>query len=379
MAPVAVVIVDSPNHRVMHWICGASHGMILAGGNGPGSRLHQLKIPRGVAVDIDGAVMVADSQNHRVVRWTHGSDVGELVAGGNRGGNGLDQLQFPRCVVIARDGAVIVADTINHRIVRWVRGATIGTVIAGGHGSGNGLHQLDRPHGIAIDSHDAVIIADSGNERVVRWPLGSKVGIVIAGAHGGGNGLHQLNTPGGIMVHPQNGSIIVADTHNHRIVRWAHAAACGELVAGSCRAGPLPGGRNAGQELDQLYLPSDIALERDGTVLVFDERNSRVMRWSSGSLVGVVLADDHGILPTSVLRLQWMDDRESGGGGMVLVEWLPWSVRRHKHFPWQSRMLVKLLLFCRAHSPVLRSVDGDTFLQLLLPLVIPSHLTPYSL
>ena len=96
VAPVAVVIVDSPNHRVMHWICGASHGMILAGGNGPGSGLHQLKIPRGVAVDIDGAVMVADSQNNRVVRWTHGSDVGELVAGGNRGGNGLDQLQFAR-------------------------------------------------------------------------------------------------------------------------------------------------------------------------------------------------------------------------------------------------------------------------------------------
>ena len=56
--------------------------MVLAGGNGPGSGLHQLKIPRGVAVDVDGAVVVADSQNHRVVRWTYGADVGELVARG---------------------------------------------------------------------------------------------------------------------------------------------------------------------------------------------------------------------------------------------------------------------------------------------------------
>ena len=51
-----------------------------------------------------------------------------MVAGGNGYGYRLDQLRYPQDVSVAADGTVIVGDTDNHRVVAWAPGATEGAL-----------------------------------------------------------------------------------------------------------------------------------------------------------------------------------------------------------------------------------------------------------
>ena len=92
-------------------------------------------------------------------------------------------------------------------------------MICGGNGQGVGRHQLHKPSGVALDRHGAVIIADSHNDRVVRWCAGAAEGIVIAGGNGQGAGRHQLFFPQGIAL-DTDGAVVIADFFNHRVMRW---------------------------------------------------------------------------------------------------------------------------------------------------------------
>eukprot|EP00445_Apocalathium_hangoei_P074175 CAMPEP_0204154074 /NCGR_PEP_ID=MMETSP0361-20130328/28411_1 /ASSEMBLY_ACC=CAM_ASM_000343 /TAXON_ID=268821 /ORGANISM="Scrippsiella Hangoei, Strain SHTV-5" /LENGTH=79 /DNA_ID=CAMNT_0051109295 /DNA_START=3 /DNA_END=239 /DNA_ORIENTATION=+ len=70
---------------------------------------------------------------------------------------------------------VVVADTENHRVLLFSAGAPEGVVVAGGNKAGDGLHQLDSPCGVAVDPSDgSFVIADCTNDRIVRWAWGAK-------------------------------------------------------------------------------------------------------------------------------------------------------------------------------------------------------------
>jgi hypothetical protein len=68
-----VYVADHPNHRVQKWAPGATSGVTVAGGNGPGSAADQLDKPWGVTLDGAGTVFVADYNNHRVQKWVQGT------------------------------------------------------------------------------------------------------------------------------------------------------------------------------------------------------------------------------------------------------------------------------------------------------------------
>ncbi|CAF4346332.1 unnamed protein product, partial [Rotaria magnacalcarata] len=81
-------------------------------------------------------------------RWT---EKGITVAGGNGSGNALNQLKGPYGLCVDDDQNIYIADTSNHRIVQWKAGAASGQVIAGGNGPGNGTEQLNTPFDVIID------------------------------------------------------------------------------------------------------------------------------------------------------------------------------------------------------------------------------------
>ena len=67
------------------------------------------------------------------------------------------------------------------------------------------------------------------------------------------------------------GEIIVVDTDNHRVMAWRGCE--GRVVAGGTE----------GSELDELCAPCGVALEADGSLLIADCGNARVMRWRAGA------------------------------------------------------------------------------------------------
>ena len=93
------------------------------------------------------------------------------MAGGNGNGNALNQLRYPHGLDIDDDNqSIVIADTYNHRIVEWKIGATYGKVIAGGGGRGNRLDQSNYPSDVLIDKEtNSLFICDRNNRRVLRW------------------------------------------------------------------------------------------------------------------------------------------------------------------------------------------------------------------
>eukprot|EP00746_Dinoflagellata_sp_MGD_P121486 gnl/MRDRNA2_/MRDRNA2_56644_c0_seq1.p1 gnl/MRDRNA2_/MRDRNA2_56644_c0~~gnl/MRDRNA2_/MRDRNA2_56644_c0_seq1.p1 ORF type:complete len:571 (+),score=54.14 gnl/MRDRNA2_/MRDRNA2_56644_c0_seq1:145-1857(+) len=120
-------------------------------------------------VTAEGTIYTSEREGHRVQRWLPGAVEGVTVAGGNGPGTSVRQLKEPRGLYVTEDGHVYVCDTGNHRVMCWAPGATAGVIVAGGNGQGQGAHQLDEPFDLGLDSAGTIYIAEYGNHRVTRW------------------------------------------------------------------------------------------------------------------------------------------------------------------------------------------------------------------
>ena len=161
----------------------------MAGGNGDGNAVNQLRCPYGLDIDDDNqSIVIADSWNHRIVEWKIGASDGRVIAGGQGEGNRLDQLNHPIDVLIDKEtNSLLIADRWNRRVLRWLRrqGTTQGEVI---------VNNIDCA-GLAIDHQRYLYASDIENHEVRRYTIGDKNGIVVAGGNGRGNQLNQLNCP----------------------------------------------------------------------------------------------------------------------------------------------------------------------------------------
>eukprot|EP00929_Paragymnodinium_shiwhaense_P113017 TRINITY_DN81282_c0_g1_i1.p1 TRINITY_DN81282_c0_g1~~TRINITY_DN81282_c0_g1_i1.p1 ORF type:complete len:308 (+),score=53.57 TRINITY_DN81282_c0_g1_i1:90-1013(+) len=193
---------------------------------------------------------------------------------------------------------MIVTDQYNHRIMRFMPGgAKEGICIAGGKGAGAGLDQLNHPRGLIVDygcrfgvvpdeegNRRDLLIADTDNHRVVRWKWDARLGEVVCGGQGPGPGLNQLHGPRTMMLE-EDGSLLIADVWNHRIIRWMPGAPEGVVVAG---------GNGSGSRLSKLGMPYGMAKDKEGVLYISDHLNHRVVRWPEGAKEGEVVAGGQG-------------------------------------------------------------------------------------
>ena len=120
----------------------------------------------GLAIDHQRYLYVSDYGKHEVRRYTIGDKNGIVVAGGNGQGNQLNQLKCPRYLFVDEEQAVYVSDTNNHRVMKWNKGANQGIAVAGGQGRGGALIQLTYPQGLFVDTSHAIYVADARDDRV---------------------------------------------------------------------------------------------------------------------------------------------------------------------------------------------------------------------
>jgi DNA-binding beta-propeller fold protein YncE len=100
-----------------------------------------------------------------------------------------------------------------------MKGAKEGIVVAGGHRQGNSLTQLSSPLGIIVDQLGTLYVADSQNHRVMRWLKEGREGSVVVGGYGAGRQPNQFNMPCDLSVDRQN-NLYVVDYHNHRVQKF---------------------------------------------------------------------------------------------------------------------------------------------------------------
>ncbi|CAF1445309.1 unnamed protein product [Adineta ricciae] len=99
------------------------------------------------------------------------------IAGGNGWGNQLNQLKSP--------SSIYISDTDNHRIMKWERDAKEGVVAAAGNEAGSSIEQLNEPRGVIVDDYGQIYVADSLNNRIMRWNEGMKEGEVVLDENAG--------------------------------------------------------------------------------------------------------------------------------------------------------------------------------------------------
>lgn len=81
--------------------------------------------------------------------------------------------------------------------------------VAGGNGLGNAANQLNCPHGLFVDDDGTIVIADALNHRIMRWKKDDTTGRTIAGGNGSGRRLDQLAIPTDVLLDKQTNSLIM--------------------------------------------------------------------------------------------------------------------------------------------------------------------------
>ncbi len=136
------IIVDSGNRRVIQWSRqNHTDGEII---------ISDIDCSR-MTMDKNGSLYVSDSKRNEVRRWRRGEKDGTIVAGGNGQGNHLNQLRCPTFLFVDEDESLYVSDCENHRVMKWAKDAKEGIIVAGGNGQGSRLAQLSYPHGLIVD------------------------------------------------------------------------------------------------------------------------------------------------------------------------------------------------------------------------------------
>ena len=167
-------------------------------------------------------LFVSDSTKHSVRRWRKGEQgEGTIVAGGNGYGDQLNQLKSPTSIFVDRHETVYVSDYHNHRVMKWMKDAKKGIIAVGGWNRGSSLNQLSYPNGLIVNEAGDIYVTDSLNNRVMYWAAGSKEGRVIVGGNGRGNKFNQFYYPTDLSFDSENNLYLyVTDSRNHRIQRF---------------------------------------------------------------------------------------------------------------------------------------------------------------
>ncbi|CAF4263411.1 unnamed protein product, partial [Adineta steineri] len=157
---------------------------------------------------------------------------------------------------------------------KWKQNAV---TVAGGRGRGNQLNQLNLPFGIYVDNDDdSIYIADTENHRIVKWEFGADKGEIVAGGNEKGSGMNQLNYPVDVVLDREKKYLIICDQQNIRVMQWSL--------------------QNSQDRLILIYpiVCWGLAMDNNGDLYTCDWGEREVRRWRQGDKQGTLVAGGHG-------------------------------------------------------------------------------------
>ncbi|CAF3890104.1 unnamed protein product [Rotaria magnacalcarata] len=155
-------------------------------------------------------------------------------------------------------------------------GKGVGKVIAGGNDSGSAADQLSFPNDVVLDEEDdSLIIADSGNRRVVRWARRN--------ATSGTTIISDIDCIG--VAVDDSGALYVVDRIRHEVKQYRKGDTMCTIVAG---------GNGKGEALNQLSSPAYVFVDQNHSVYVSEWDNNRVTRWDKGISQATIVEGGNG-------------------------------------------------------------------------------------
>lgn len=269
----------------------------FAGDGGPASQA-VLNGPFDVAVDRAGNLYFSDTFNHRIRRIEAAGGVISTVAGSGEAGFGGDAgpalraaLNEPYGIALDRAGNLHIADRLNRRVRRVDAATGIITTLAGtgeaaygGDGGPAARAGLVEPNGLAFDPAETrLYIADVAGHRVRVVDLATGQIASFAGTgkaeHSGDGGpataagifgarAVKVATDGTVFILERQGSSLRAVDPNTGVIA---------TIAGTGGRGY---GGDGGPALAAVFdAPKEMALDRNGDLLIVDTENHAIRRF----------------------------------------------------------------------------------------------------
>jgi len=267
-------------------------------GDGGPALAARLNNPFDLAFDPAGNLVFSDTFNHCLRRIDARSGIISTIAGtGERGfaGDGGPavgaQFNEPYGVTVDRAGTIYVADRLNQR-VRGIDGATGRIATLAGEGSPFG-EPLVEPNGLALDGSQQVLyVADVADHRVRRVDLAAGAVATFAG-----NGAARHSGDGGpamaagifgarAVAVAADGTIYVLERQGSSLRRVRNDII--ETVAGTGARGY--GGDDGEARLAVFNAPKEMALDRDGNILIVDTENHVIRRIDAQTWIVTTIA-----------------------------------------------------------------------------------------
>ncbi len=270
-----------------------------AGDGGPATQA-ELTQPRDLATSPAAGLYVADGVRVRLVdasgriQTVAGDAFAHAVGDGGSASSAI--LNQPSAVALDGAGNLYIADTGTQRVRQVRPDGTIetlaGTGLAGDGGDGGpaAAAELNTPMGVAVDAFGNVAIADSYNHRIRQvGPDGRIVTLVGTGTSGTGEDNMpptetELRGPRGVCF-DRSGTLFIADTANHRILRDAPNALV-ETAAGNGAPGDSGDGGQA--PYAQLNQPNACAVDSAGNLFIADTLSNRIRKVTPGGIISTV-------------------------------------------------------------------------------------------
>lgn len=241
-------IADTMNHRVRRvtpdgiistFAGTGEHG--YDGDGGPAAKA-KLSWPNGIAIDRSDVLYFTESMNNTVRKINTDGVITSVVGQPGVGPrNPVSPLASPRGIALGPDGAIYIADRNHARTARIDPSRTVTTIAGegvnrGAPSTGDGGSALAAvvfyPMAVAFNPQGNLLIA-AGNIRqvdgngIITTLLGAKNGPIVEDGDPLKTGLH---SPADVVV-DEKGTIYVADTLGHRVLRMAPGGAV-TVVAG---------------------------------------------------------------------------------------------------------------------------------------------------
>ena len=286
----------------------------FAGDGGPATAA-LLNGPFDIAFDRDGNLYFSDTFNHRIRRVDAATGIISTIAGNGEAGYSGDggpaieaALNEPYGVVVDRAGNVYTADRLNRRVRRIAARSGIitslvgtGEAAYGGDGGPASRAGLTEPNGLAFDADERrLYIADVADHRVRVVDLAAGVtgrdpvietfagtGMAEHGGDGGparearifGARAVKLAADGTVYILERQGSSLRAVDPETGIIA---------TIAGTTGRGYSGDG---GPALAAVFdAPKEMAIDRDGSLLIVDTENHAIRRIDRASGIVTTIA-----------------------------------------------------------------------------------------
>jgi sugar lactone lactonase YvrE len=276
----------------------------FAGDGGPAAKA-LLNGPFDICFDRVGNLYFSDTFNNRIRRVDAASGVITTVAGNGEkgfsgdGGPAVDAaLNEPYGVVVDRAGNLYIADRLNRRVRRVDAGsgaittlAGIGEAVYGGDGGPAARAGLAEPNGLAFGSGEtALYITDVADNRVRIVNMAARTIATFAGTgaaeHSGDGGKAiSAGTFGARAVKVgADGTVYILERQGSSLRAVDPRTGTITTIAGTTARGYSGDG---GPALAAVFdAPKEMAIDRDGSLLIVDTENHAIRRIGRGT--GVV-------------------------------------------------------------------------------------------